>query len=412
MGKKRFYETITPPEKTAENQTKKTRNKTRSGMANISNSDDHVNKINTQSEQNNHTVCNSQIFQTPGNGSYIMPPVYPVSQYMMNPGSPVMNPTQNIAGPSNNDVLQSLGNVMSKLQAIESKLGKLDSIQLSVEELTTRLNSMDLKINEIESSQKFISCQYDDILKSTVSNKSVIDTLQSEVRALSMENASLRTEREVIKEDVLDLKCRSMRDNMMFYGISEGSSLGIQSQPTQNGNASTSGEGQHHSDDIRSISETLHDVHGVLYSDVCNSEPNFANDNCEEKVHYFCANILKIPDVKNKVLIDRAHRIGKPTFGKCRPIVVKFKDTASKLEVKNALKSVNLKGTKFNVGEQYPQEIQQRRRDLIPKLIEARNQNKKAVLVRDKLFIDNKLYVSPQNGYHDMFSSTTKNAHS
>jgi hypothetical protein len=68
-----------------------------------------------------------------------------------------------------------------------------------------------------------------------------------------------------------------------------------------------------------------------------------------------------------------------------------------KLEVKNALKSV-----KFNVGEQYPQEIQQRRRYLIPKMIEARNQNKKAVLVGDKLFIDNKLHVSPQNGYHDI----------
>jgi hypothetical protein len=38
--------------------------------------------------------------------------------------------------------------------------------------------------------------------------------------------------------------------------------------------------------------------------------------------------------------------------------VIKFKDTASKLKVKNALKTVNLQGTKFNVGEQYPQEIQ------------------------------------------------------
>jgi hypothetical protein len=59
---------------------------------------------------------------------------------------------------------------------------------------------------------------------------------------------------------------------------------------------------------ISSVSETLHDVHEVLYSDVCNREPNFVNDNCEKTVNYFCANILKIPDMKNKVVIDRTHR--------------------------------------------------------------------------------------------------------
>jgi hypothetical protein len=50
-------------------------------------------------------------------------------------------------------------------------------------------------------------------------------------------------------------------DNMMFYGIKESSSLCSKPKPTHNGNISTSGEGQHRSDDIWSISETLHDVH-------------------------------------------------------------------------------------------------------------------------------------------------------
>lgn len=41
--------------------------------------------------------------------------------------------------------------------------------------------------------------------------------------------------------------------------------------------------------------------------------------------------------------------------------------------------------------------MQQRRHELIPVMVEARSQNKKAVLVRDKLFIDNKFYVPSQN---------------
>lgn len=69
--------------------------------------------------------------------------------------------------------------------------------------------------------------------------------------------------------------------------------------------------------------------------------------------------MLKIPDGKNSVLIDRAHRVGKLVPGKKRPVVVKLKDTA-KMMVKTTLKNVNLRGTGFNIGEQNPQEVQQR----------------------------------------------------
>lgn len=113
------------------------------------------------------------------------------------------------------------------------------------------------------------------------------------------------------------------------------------------------------------------------------------------------------------ILIDRVHRISKPIPGKTRPIVVKFKDTASKMVVKNASKSISLKAITFNKGEQYPQKEQQRRCDLILVMIEARNQNKKAVLVRDKLFIDYKLYLqnntqsSPHPASQNAFSNSS-----
>ena len=64
------------------------------------------------------------------------------------------------------------------------------------------------------------------------------------------------------------------------------------------------------------------------------------------------------------------------------PIVVTFADTDSQLLIKSVLKSVNLRQTTYNVVEHFPQEVKERRKELIPKLIEARQRGDKAVLVR------------------------------
>jgi hypothetical protein len=60
--------------------------------------------------------------------------------------------------------------------------------------------------------------------------------------------------------------------------------------------------------------------------------------------------------------------------------------------IKDKLKGVNPYPTPYNVSDQYPPEVQQRRRELIPKMLAARRDGKKATLVRDKLYINNKLY--------------------
>jgi hypothetical protein len=78
--------------------------------------------------------------------------------------------------------------------------------------------------------------------------------------------------------------------------------------------------------------------------------------------------------------------------------VVKLKDTESKLVIKSALKHVNLKHSNYNVTEQYPQEVKERRKALIPEMIEARKQGKRAVLVRDKLYINNILFDPESRG--------------
>ena len=115
-----------------------------------------------------------------------------------------------------------------------------------------------------------------------------------------------------------------------------------------------------------------------------NPDPNVLSENCEEKIFQFCEKVLKIENVKASVEIDRAHRIDGRVQDKTRPIVVKFKDTRSKNIVKNSLRNVNLRDSPYNVTEQFPPEVQAKRKLLYPVMMDARKSGKKAVLVRDK----------------------------
>ena len=139
-----------------------------------------------------------------------------------------------------------------------------------------------------------------------------------------------------------------MRDNLMFFGIDE------------------------------SVSPEMR-VPGV-------------DEKCDEKVTEFCEKVLLIEDPATKIQIDRAHRVGRFVSGKTRPTVVKFKDTSSKMTVKKSLRQVNLFHTPYNVTEQFPKEIRERRKQLVPVMMQARKDGNKAVLVRDKLYINNVLY--------------------
>ena len=93
------------------------------------------------------------------------------------------------------------------------------------------------------------------------------------------------------------------------------------------------------------------------------------------------------------IKIDRAHRIGVRSAGKTRPIVAKFLMTEHKVAIKTALRNVDLKTAyngAFKVNDQFPPEVIQRRRELIPRLISERKKGNKATLVRDKLYVNNK----------------------
>lgn len=76
-------------------------------------------------------------------------------------------------------------------------------------------------MNEIDLSQGLINSKYDVISVDNQANKSEITRLQGEVKSLKSARQELTNENKKLKDDITDLKCRSMRDNMLFFGIPE-----------------------------------------------------------------------------------------------------------------------------------------------------------------------------------------------
>ena len=91
--------------------------------------------------------------------------------------------------------------------------------------LDGKLVETNKKVIDIENSQRFISTKHDDLDSRTKTNKNDVKKLQVEVKTLQQANDELTMSNKKIKQEVTDLKCRSMRDNMLFFGTRESQSL-------------------------------------------------------------------------------------------------------------------------------------------------------------------------------------------
>lgn len=89
----------------------------------------------------------------------------------------------------------------------------------------------------------------------------------------------------------------------------------------------------------------------------------------------------------NAINIERAHRVGpkKSSSEKPRAIVAKFLDYKDREMVFKAKR--NLKGTNVFVREDYSERVAEKRKNLIPKMMEERKKGKKAYLRFDKLIV-------------------------
>ena len=143
-------------------------------------------------------------------------PMYPSSgtyNTCMNPGSP-----STYAQTVNPDILNE---ILKRLNNMDEKLCQLNTIQSSVHKITERLNTMDFRIKEIEKSQHFLSEQYDKLSTNILDNSNCSKAMKTDMKVLSDANYNMRQKQESLMNDITDLKCRSMRDNLLFFGIEE-----------------------------------------------------------------------------------------------------------------------------------------------------------------------------------------------
>jgi len=146
---------------------------------------------------------------------------------------------------------------------------------------------------------------------------------------------NIKSDCTVLKDKHTDLQARSMRDNLIFSGI-----------------------------------------------------PENKDEDTEEELRKFIAEDMQI---EQDMAFHRVHRMGNQVQGKNRPIIAKFvlhKDR--ELVRKNAPKT--LKNTNYGVNEQFPREINERRKLLYPHYKAAKRQGKKAVMNADKLYIEGSLF--------------------
>ena len=169
-----------------------------------------------------------------------------------------------------------MGRLESILDTMNQKLLSLDaiceqvkSIHVALAKFETRVTSIEINIYEtntrltdLEASRAYESQTNDEIkVKCGSIEKSVMSDAKK-LQAVASECATVTSQNNKIQEELLDLQTRSMRNNVLVFGIEE-----------------------------------------------CTSMEGRRAEDCVTKLHEFCENKLGIENAHD-IKIDRAHRIG------------------------------------------------------------------------------------------------------
>ncbi|CAL9684727.1 unnamed protein product [Knipowitschia caucasica] len=205
------------------------------------------------------------------------------------------------------------------MESMQKQLEKLDTLQKLTEDVSDLKTSLDFHISLVE------------VLKEDNAS------LRNEVNQLKTLTAHLQQDSVNAQNHILDLQCRSIRDNFIIHGLPE--------------------------------------------------QQNKSYQSTEHLVKTFLKTNLKMDDnLVQQIDLARAHRLGQPREGapRCRPIVAKLLDPRHKAVIMR--RGRELKGTKLALSDQFPPEIMKRRKLLHPALAEARTAGKRARLSIDKLY--------------------------
>ncbi|XP_062610060.1 uncharacterized protein LOC134271862 [Saccostrea cucullata] len=218
-----------------------------------------------------------------------------------------------------------------RINDLGTKISKIDKVSENLSLLCNRIENIQSKVGHLEKFTGNLGNSIGEIKKTQIGLKGDVEETVKEIRELKSVNEQLQSK-------ITDLQARSMRDNLLFFGLAE-----------YRGNN---------------------------------------RENCASLIDQFCEAELHLYGIKAN--IERAHRIGRYLHNKTRPIVAKFSNFRVRENVRAS--AYKLKNTDYSVREQFLREIVEKRKALMPILHSALGQNKKAELKYDKLYISGKLY--------------------
>lgn len=258
-------------------------------------------------------------------------------------------------GPNNMDllnmILKVVTNIDSRVQGMETKLDKrIDDLHQSMLSVSARVRTLETKTSEInvqladcQASCQGVSNLFDDI--QTRSEQILRKVIHHNGRITHLEQSPKEqlelplNEINKLKDSILDLQCRSMKNNLIFKGLA------------------------------------------------------FAKyENCEQKLQNFLYEEL---DIQHPIEFGNVHRFGKRSLNRARPIIARF---LYHRDLEHVLKNANkLRGKPFGIQEQFPAEIEEERKRLYPIMKLAKQDGKLVKMFRDKLYIDGKLFIPRSN---------------
>ena len=239
-----------------------------------------------------------------------------------------------------------LQNQNSRMVNMEQKLAQIDEVKQSIAQVKINVTELDKQVDYVQSqiinydqSISTYSELCDDVISENTENKKTIDSLSKRIATIEKQQETIKSKQQQTEEKLTDIQWRSMRENLIFTGNDE-------------------------------------------------DETDVSNENCEGKLKEFLSSKLNIHD---EMPLDRVHRLGKYKSQQSfpRPIIAKFHRFRDREKIRFAAPET-LKGTRYGVREQFPVEIENKRKVLYPIMKKAReNKDNKVRLVRDKLFINN-----------------------
>jgi hypothetical protein len=245
----------------------------------------------------------------------------------------------------------------SRFSNIEQSLTKLTGMETDIAHLrvdVSGLKSDNKQITkqmiELEKSAQATSDICDDYLDNKTTTSEDIRDMRAKITRLEDHTNKLHYENNEIKEKCLETECRMMEQNLLFFGIAEAADA--RDSPRE-------------------------DTESVLRDFIGNKL------------------VLKGDTRPDDIIFARVHRLGRRRFDNSgkqlrpRPIVAKFDRISQRETVK--LSASSLTNSSYSIREQFPIEIEDRRKPLYHVMKRAKDEGNSAHFVRDKLFVNGRL---------------------